>query len=94
MVDTKPNHSTSAFTNRRTGAFWVNYSSVNRHIFNITSPGHHLLLFIGGMAAAADWSNSGGQEVEAVVFEVLVHQRQHDLEMSETMIRSVYESDQ
>lgn len=61
-------------------------------IYNIASPGHHLLLFIGGVAPAADWSNSGGQEVEPVVFEVLIHQRQHNLEMSETAIRSPYES--
>lgn len=56
-----------------------------------TSPGHHLLLFIGGVAAAADRSNGGGQEVEPMVFEVLVHQWKHDLEMSETIIPSMHE---
>lgn len=56
-----------------------------------SSPGHHLLLFIGGVAAAADWSNGGGQEVEPMVFEVLVHQRQHNLEVSEIIILSVNE---
>lgn len=37
------------------------------------SPGHHLFLFIGGVATAADWVNGRGQEVEPVVFKVLVH---------------------
>ncbi len=55
------------------------------------SPGHHLLLFIGGVAAAADWPNGGGQEVEPMVFEVLVHQRQHDLEKSAIITLSVSE---
>ena len=44
-----------------------------------SSPGHHLLLFIGGVAPTADWSDGCGQEVEAVVLEVLVDQWQDNL---------------
>lgn len=43
------------------------------------SPGHHLLFLVGGMASAADWVDGCGQEVQPVVFKVLIHQRQDDL---------------
>lgn len=42
-------------------------------------PGHHLLLLVGGVSAAADRVDGSGQEVQPVVFEVLIHQRQDDL---------------
>lgn len=43
------------------------------------SPSHHLLLFVGGVATAADWMDGCWQEVQPVVFKVLIHQRQDDL---------------
>lgn len=43
------------------------------------SPGHHLLLLVGGVASAADWVDGCGQEVYLVVLKVLIHQRQDDL---------------
>lgn len=39
-----------------------------------SSPCHHLLFLIGGMAPTADWMNDCRQEVQPVVFEVLVYQ--------------------
>lgn len=42
-------------------------------------PCNHLLLLVGGVASAAQDFSRRGQEVEAVVFEVLVHQRQENL---------------
>lgn len=42
-------------------------------------PCNHLLLLVGGVATAAQDFSRGGQEVEAVVFEVLVHQWQKNL---------------
>lgn len=42
-------------------------------------PGHHLLLLVGGVSTAAYWMDGSGQEVQSVVFEVLIHQRQDDL---------------
>lgn len=43
------------------------------------SPGNHLLLLVGGVATAADWMDGCGQEVQPVVFKVLIHQWQDDL---------------
>lgn len=43
------------------------------------SPGHHLLLLVGGMPTTADWMDCCGQEVQSVVFKVLIHQWQDDL---------------
>ncbi len=45
------------------------------------SPSHHLLLLVGGVATAADWMDGCGQEVQPVVFKVLIHQWQDDLEI-------------
>lgn len=42
-------------------------------------PGHHLFLLVGGVSTAAYWMDGSGQEVQPVVFEVLIHQRQDDL---------------
>lgn len=46
-------------------------------------PGHHLLLFIGSMASAADWTDGSGQEVEPMVLKVLVNQWQNNLSKNE-----------
>lgn len=43
------------------------------------SPGHHLFFLVGGMATAADWMDGCGQEVQPVVFKVLIHQWQDHL---------------
>lgn len=43
------------------------------------SPGHHLLLLVGGMPTTADWMDCCGQEVQSMVFKVLIHQWQDDL---------------
>ena len=43
------------------------------------SPGYHLLLLVGGVATTAQHFGWGGQEIEAVVGEVLVDQREQDL---------------
>lgn len=42
-------------------------------------PGDHLLLLIRGVAAAAQVLTGRRQEVETVVLEVLVYQREEDL---------------
>lgn len=49
-----------------------------------TAPGHHLFLFIGGVTAAADWTDGSGQEVKSMVFKVLIHQRQNNLNIRKT----------
>lgn len=43
------------------------------------APGDHFLLLVGGMATTAQHFGRGGQEIEAVVGEVLVDQREQDL---------------
>lgn len=43
------------------------------------SPGHHFLLLVGGVATAVNWVNGCGQEVQPMVFKVLIHQWQDDL---------------
>lgn len=42
-------------------------------------PGDHFLLLVGGVAATAQHFGRCGQEIEAVVGEVLVDQREQDL---------------
>lgn len=44
-----------------------------------TLPGDHLLLLVGGVAAAAQVLVGRGQEVQTVVFEVLVDERKKHL---------------
>lgn len=44
-----------------------------------TLPGDHLLLLVGGVAAAAQVLVGRGQEVQTVVFEVLVDERKQHL---------------
>lgn len=44
-----------------------------------TVPGEHLLLFVGGTAAAAQVLAGRGQEVETVVLESLINQRKQHL---------------
>lgn len=43
------------------------------------SPGHHLLFLVGGVATTADWMDGCGQEVQPMVFKVLIHQWQDNL---------------
>lgn len=43
------------------------------------APGDHLLLLVGGIAAAAQVLVGGGEEVERVVLEVLVDKREKNL---------------
>lgn len=43
------------------------------------APGDHFLLLVGGVATTAQQFGWCGQEIEAVVGEVLVDQRQQDL---------------
>lgn len=54
--------------------FWITFSEPLLHI-----PGNHLLLLIGGMASTSQDFSRSGEEVEAVVLEVLIYQRQEDL---------------
>lgn len=42
-------------------------------------PGDHLLLLVGGVSAAAQVLIGGGEEVQAVVLEVLVDERKENL---------------
>lgn len=46
----------------------------------IHKPGNHLFLFIGRMPPAAQDLGRSGQEVQTVVLEVLIDQRQENLE--------------
>lgn len=46
-------------------------------------PGDHFLLLIGGMATTAQHFGRCGQEIQAVVGEILVDQREQDLNSEE-----------
>lgn len=46
----------------------------------VDSPGHHLFLLMGGIPAAAKGLQRGGQEVEAMIGEVLVNQWEKNLQ--------------
>lgn len=52
-------------------------------------PGDHLLLLIRGVAAAAQVLTGRRQEVETVVLEVLVYQREEDLKAKKLFTRRV-----
>lgn len=50
------------------------------------SPGNHLLLFVGGVTSTAQDLCRCGQEVKAVVFEILVNERHQDLREEPEML--------
>ena len=46
---------------------------------SVDSPGHHFFLLMGGIPAAAKGLQRGGQEVQAMIDEVLVNQWEENL---------------
>ena len=51
-------------------------------------PGDHFLLLVGGVAAAAQVLVGRGEEVERVVLEVLVDEREEDLREDEEVMKA------
>ena len=55
-----------------------------------TSPGDHFLLLVGGVATTAQHFGRCGQEVEKVVGEVLVDQREQNLDRKGNVVGEGY----
>lgn len=47
----------------------------------LTPPGYHLFFLIGSMTTTTNWVDGCGQEVQSVVFKVLIHQSQDNLKV-------------
>lgn len=50
-----------------------------KYAFTAHLPCNHLLLFIGGVPSTAQYFGRSGEEVQAVVLEVLIYQWQENL---------------